>query len=278
VSSGMAQSIPCAGILVCPGCPTIARARGRGALSKTRLFQTIKSLDRNAVAALLEGHPELKQAKDERGRNALHFLCSLPGAAGLKDRLALAQDLLDRGFGINEPAFVEGPFKATPLWYAVSRGRNMRLAAWLLKKGSTPEYCLWSAAFQNDVEAIELLRRHGARVDPVAEDETPFLSAIKWSHFAAAERLLRHGADVNCQNSKGMTALHFLLKKNSDKKYVEMLLRHGANPTLTNAEGTSPLAMVAKRRDKTLFDMLSKSAPARRTGAKARSRRPLEGR
>src|SRR5262249_38166625 len=219
-------------------------------MSKARLFQAIKALEGDAVAVLLQAQPALEGAKDERGRNALHFLCSLPGVGGRMDRsLALAGYLLDRGFDINAPAFVEGPFQATPLWYAVSRGRNLPLAALLLKKGSTPEYCLWSAAFHDDVKAIDLLVKHGASLDPVAEDETPFLSAIKWSHFAAAERLLRHGADVNFQNSKGMTALHFLLKKNSDGKHAEMLLRHGADPTLKNAEGTRPLDMVAKRRD-----------------------------
>ena len=72
-------------------------------------------------------------------------------------------------------------------------------------------------------------------MDPVAEDETPFLGAIKWSRFRAAERLLRHGANVNFQNSKGMTALHSLLKKNSDRRYVELLLCHGADPTLATA-------------------------------------------
>jgi ankyrin repeat protein len=63
---------------------------------------------------------------------------------------------------------------------------------------------------------------------------------------------------VNFQNSKGMTALHFLLKKNSDRKYIEMLVRHGADPTLKNADGVRPLDMVANRRDKTLFNLLSK--------------------
>jgi ankyrin repeat protein len=243
---------------------------GSEAMSKTRLFRSIKSLDREAVATLLEDHPELKHVKDERGRNALHFLCGLPGADKGRERsLELAQYLLGTGFDINAAAFVEGPFKATPLWYAISRGRNLPLAKLLLKKGSTPEYCLWSAGFHDDVEAIDLLIKHGARVDPVAEDETPFLSAIKWSHFAAAERLLRHGADVNFQNSKGKTALHFLLKKNSDRKHVEMLLRHGADPTLENAEGIRPLDMVAKRRDKSLFELFSTRASSKRTRAKA---------
>jgi ankyrin repeat protein len=239
-------------------------------MSKTRLFQSIKSLDRKAVAALLEAQPGLKLVKDERGRNALHFLCSLPGADKSRERsLELAQYLLGLGFDINEPAFVEGPFKATPLWYAISRGRNLQLAKLLLKKGSTPEYCLWSAAFHDDVEAIDLLIKHGARVDPVAEDETPFLGAIKWSHFAAADRLLRHGANVNFQNSKGMTALHFLLKKNSDRKHIELLLRYGADPTLENGEGIRPLDMVAKRRDRTLFELFSKRASSKPTSAKA---------
>ena len=65
-------------------------------MSKTRLFQSIKSLDREAVADLLEADPELKRVKDERGRNTLHFLCSLPGADKGRERsLDLAQYLLD---------------------------------------------------------------------------------------------------------------------------------------------------------------------------------------
>ena len=112
-------------------------------MSKSRLFQSIKSLNREGAAALLEADPELKWAKDERGRNALHFLCSLPGADKGRERsLELAQYLLGTGFDINEPAFLEGPFKATPLWYAISRGRNLPLAKLLLMKGSTPENCL----------------------------------------------------------------------------------------------------------------------------------------
>ena len=120
------------------------------------------------------------------------------------------------------------------------------------------------------MDAIDLLVGSGARVDPVAEDETPFLSAIKWSRFAAAGRLLHHGANVNFRNSKGMTALHFLIKKNSDRKHIAMLLGYGADPTIRNAEGKSPLDMVAPRRDHTLLDLFSKRGASRRTSGKAR--------
>lgn len=233
-------------------------------MSKTRLFQSIRSLDLDAVASLLETHPDLRQARDQRGRNALHVLCSLEGNERRRDRsVKLAKYLLGQGIDVNAPAFVEGAFEATPLWYAIARGRNVPLARLLLRNGSTPEFCLWAAAFNEDVDAIDLLIKSGAVVDPVAEDETPFLFAIKWSRFVGAERLLRHGADVNFQDSQGRTALHFLLKKNSPRKYLELLLRHGADPTIQSNEGGSPLDMVRNRRDKGYFDLMSGRRPRR---------------
>jgi ankyrin repeat protein len=228
-------------------------------MSKTRLFQSIKALDVEAVGSLLTAQPELARGVDDRRRNPLPFLCSLPADPKTSARsLALARRLLDAGLDVNGPAFVEGVFQATPLWYAISRGRNLPLARFLLKHGSTPEHCLWAAGFADNAEAIDLLVRSGASLDPVTEDETPFLGAIKWSRFAAAERLLRHGANVNFQDSKGVTALHLVLKKNSAPRHVEMLVRHGADPTIRSKDGQSPLDLVAKRRDKTYFDLLSR--------------------
>ena len=232
-------------------------------MSKARLFQAIKALDVGAVTALLDAQPALTLVIDDRRRNPLHFLCSLPPDPKTSSRsLALARRLLDAGLDVNAPAFIEGAFRATPLWYAISRGQNLPLARFLLKHGSTPENSLWAAAFANNVEAIDLLVRSGASLDPVTEDETPFLGAIKWSRFTAAERLLRHGANVNFQNSKGVTALHMVLKKNSAPTHVEMLLRHGADPTIRSKDGKSPLDLVAKRRDKTYFNLLSRGRAA----------------
>jgi ankyrin repeat protein len=227
-------------------------------MSRARLFRSIKALDLEAVAAVLAAQPELLRATDDSRRNPLHFLCSLPAAPKTRERsIGLARHLLGAGIDIDVPAFVEGAFRATPLWYSISRGRNLPLARFLLEQGSTPEYCLWAAGFADDVEAIDLLVRHGARVDPVTEDETPFLGAIKWSRFAAAERLLHHGADVNFQSSKGVTALHLVLKKDSAPRHVAMLLRHGADPTIRSKDGKSPIDLVSRRRDKTYLAMLT---------------------
>ena len=132
-------------------------------MSKTRLFQAIRSLNLDVVTGILEADPELKHVTDERRRNALHFLGSLTSHEKTRGQsLKLAQYLLEAGLDINAPAFVEGAFQATPLWYAISRGRNIPLARLLLQRGSTPEFCLWAAAFNDDVEAIDLLIRSGA--------------------------------------------------------------------------------------------------------------------
>jgi ankyrin repeat protein len=93
--------------------------------------------------------------------------------------------------------------------------RSLALARRLLDAGLDVN----ASAFADNVEAIALLVRSGARVDPVTEDETPFLGTVKWSRFVGAERMLRHGANVNFQNRKGLTALHLVLKKNSDRKH-----------------------------------------------------------
>ena len=228
-------------------------------VSRTRLFAALKALDVPAVARLPDAQPDLLSAVDDRRRNALHFLCGLPADPKTAVRArALAGRLLDGSLDVNAPAFVEGAFQATPLWYAIARGRNLPLARFLLKHGSGPENALWAAAFADNLEAIDLLVRSGASLDPVTEDETPFLGAIKWSRFAGAERLLKHGADVNFQNSRGLTALHLVLKKNSDRRHVLMLLRHGADPSLRSRDGKSPLDLVRNRRDKTLFVLLSR--------------------
>jgi ankyrin repeat protein len=206
---------------------------------------------RDVKAALAET-PELLGFRDGRGRNWLHLCCGA-NAARKKldpaDTIKTADALLAAGLDVNAEAFCEGEWKATPLWYAVARGENRALARHLLKRGSDPNHCLWAAGFRDDVDMIRLLARGGAEIDPVAEDATPFLSAIQWSHFAAAEELLKLGADPNFQDSKRMTALHYLLKKGSDEKHVRMLIDHGARGDIPNREGVTAAAILRKKRD-----------------------------
>ena len=67
--------------------------------------------------------------------------------------------------------------------------------------------------------------------------------------FKAAEELLKRDADPNYQDSKGMTALHCMLKKGADKKYVSIILGYGAKTDIKNKAGSTAAAIMMKKRD-----------------------------
>ena len=226
--------------------------------SRTQVLALIKGLRWKDVDAALADQPNLLAYRDDRGRNFLHMCC---GVNVKKRRLPpdrsvrTAEVLLKAGSDVNQEALREGNWKATPLWYAIGRGENLTLAKFLLQRGSDPNHCLWAAAYRDDVAAIKLLVDHGAQIDPVVEDETPFLGAVKMSHFRSAQALLEHGANVNFQDSHGMSALHYMLKKDSDKRHFRMLLRYSARGDLKNAEGKTAAEIMSRRRDVDFGDM-----------------------
>src|SRR6185295_7819283 len=124
-------------------------------VSKTSLSESVRAHRWREVGDGLAARPDLLQATDEKGRNWLHHCCRSP----LGDR-----DPAD-GIRLETPAFTEGEWRATPLWFAISWGRNLPLAAHLLRLGSTPLYCLFAAIWNEDRAAIRLLLEHNAPVD-----------------------------------------------------------------------------------------------------------------
>jgi len=213
------------------------------------MLALVKSFRTAEVGAALDESPELLAFRDERGRNWLHVCCATkPAKAKLRDSVKTAEVLLRKGLELDREAFREGAWKATPLWFAIARGENLALAEFLLGRGCDPNHCLWAAAFRSNLPAIRLLVSHGARLDDSVEDETPFLAAVKTSHFDAAEELLRLGADPNHRDSGGMTALHYMLKKNSDPAHFAMLLAHGARADIANAKGERALELLARKK------------------------------
>lgn len=214
------------------------------------LLVALKELDWRAVKAALAEHPNLRNYRGGKGENLLHVCCGIEiGKRGLSsaDSIKMADVLLEASFDINREAFTEGEWKATPLWYAVGRGKNLELVKYLLKLGADPEHCLWAAAFNNSPAAVKLLVRAGAVVDPRGGD-TPFMFAVKWSHFEAAEALLEAGANVNFQDQSGKTALHYVLKKRSPANFVQMLLKHGARLNVKDRDGVTAGGLLSRMR------------------------------
>jgi len=189
--------------------------------------------------------------RDERGRNWLHICCaSALDGRDAKPSLRTADLLLERGIDLQAHAFTEGAWKATPVWFCIAFGRNLRLAEHLMTLGASPQYSLYAAAYNRDAAAIRLLVRCGADIEERSGGgETPLLGAVGWSHFEAAEAMLQCGADVNARNGRGLTAAHMMLKKNSDYEHFAMLARYKARFDLPDKQGRTAAAIMSRKRD-----------------------------
>jgi uncharacterized protein len=236
------------------------KAKDKKPVSKSKLLTLIRDLDWRSAKAALEENPHLLKYRGDKGENLLHLCCGIDiKKRGLSaaDSIKTTGVLLDASLDINRQAFTEGEWKATPLWYAIGRGKNLELAKYLLKRGADPEHCLWAAAFNDSPAAIRLLVRAGAVVDARGV-ETPFMFAVKWSHFESAKALLDAGADVNFQDGLGKTALHYMLKKRSDPKYVRMLLERGARLDLEDHDGITAGSILSRLRSPEYQNLLKK--------------------
>jgi len=219
-------------------------------VSKTRMLDLVKAWDAAAVDAALVETPGLLDVRDPRGRNWLHIACGRKLAGDPAASLATVDVLLGHGLPLDGEAFREGEWRATPLWFAVAHGQNRPLAEHLLRRGCTPNYCLWAAAWNDDPEMIRLLVAHGADIeDFTAPGEKPLLWAVKWSKFRAAEALLELGAEPDAQDGAGRTAVHCMLKKGSDPAHVELFIRKGARIDIPDGEGRTAREILARKRD-----------------------------
>jgi hypothetical protein len=232
-------------------------------ISKTAMLDLVRGFRAAEVERAFAGNPALFDYRDERGRNWLHICCASKAAnAKVPASLRTASVLLARGYDMNGAAFTEGTWRATPVWYTVSRGENLALTEFLLKRGADPNHSLWAASFRNDRAAIRLLVGHGARLEDVVEDTTPFLGAVKWSKFGPAEELLEAGADPNYRDKQGMTALHYMLKKASDKKHIAMVVRHAARGDIKDKAGKTAIDILRRKKDPALRQFAEELAAA----------------
>ncbi|HLA11515.1 MAG TPA: ankyrin repeat domain-containing protein [Pyrinomonadaceae bacterium] len=225
-------------------------------MSKTRIIELVRNLDLESTRELLAAKPSLLTATDRQGRNLLHIACSA-SCSDLKVPESLSARmvnfLLDLGIDIESQVGQGSCGGCNALWFAVGRGRNPTLVKLLLKRGAKPTRApggaLYAAGWYEDIELLDLLIRAGAPVDVVVEI-TPFLACWCWKKFVAAKFLALKGANVNYQDRKGKTALHYGLEKEFDPSLLRWLVKHGASPDIEDHEGVSPRLKASRKRDK----------------------------
>jgi len=188
-------------------------------MSKTALFSAVKQWDVAETRRLLAAQPDLVQAKDANGRTALHLCAGRPlpeHESEASASVATARTLLDAGAELDavQPIPDDGEiFPATPLWYAVARGRNPDLVRFLLGNGANPDYCLWATAWANDVALTRLLLQAGARTELRFAGETPLVYAARLGREPVILALVAAKADIRATDTKGRTPLELARKK-----------------------------------------------------------------
>ena len=220
-------------------------------VSKTRMMDLVKAFDAEGVARALAESPDFISVRDERGFTWLHLCCRREPKSphDVAASIRIADALIAAGLDISDAAFTEGAWRATPLWCAIGRGRNLALAEHLLKLGCDPEHSLWAASMTRDHDAVRLLVRYGAKVDADHEGDTPFLGAVKWSRFAEAELFLDLGANPDAKDRDGMTALHLMLKKRSEPAALRMVIGHGARGDIPGPDGRTAIDILSRKKD-----------------------------
>ncbi|HVS64161.1 MAG TPA: ankyrin repeat domain-containing protein [Thermoanaerobaculia bacterium] len=214
------------------------------------LIAAIRSGEADAVDVLLETHPELASATDERGVSllllALYFrrgdvaerIAARREALTLHEAVALGRlgavvEALDSGEGGIEDRSNDG---FTPLQYAAFFGRE-EVVAELLTRGADVNAAsenemkvqpLHSAAAFRSVAICRRLLEAGA--DPDARQQmgyTPLMSAALHGQDELAELLLARGADPALRAEDGKTARDLALQ-GEHTELAERLARHGA--------------------------------------------------
>lgn len=225
-------------------------------VSKTRMDAWVRAHDWKAVKAAVDVDPKVLEFRDGRGRNWLHICCMAKLKGTVEDSIRTADVLLEH-FGIDDAAFTEGQWRATPVWHCTANS-NSALARHLLERGASPDHSLFAACYNNDREMIRLLVKHGAALEEVAEDSNPVLDAVKFSRFLGAEELLKAGCSPDFRDSRGNTALHIMLKKGAPLQFFEMFVSAGARGDIPNFDGKTVIDILRRKRDPVWHDVAAR--------------------
>jgi uncharacterized protein len=196
--------------------------------SKTALFEAAKRWDAAGITALLKAAPELIHATDPKGRTALHIACAAPPGPkqGEPSGIKTVTTLLKAGAELEAHAPMpeeEGDFRANAVWYAASRGRNLALVKFLLKRGGDPSYSLWTASFQSDPALMRVLLAAKPRLNLRAHGETPIFYAARTQRLKVLDLLIKAGADPAIKDDRARDAVDIARARRLPKDVIARL-------------------------------------------------------
>jgi uncharacterized protein len=197
--------------------------------SKTALFAAAKRWDAAAISSIVTAAPALIDATDPKGRTALHIACAVKpgrGVLGEPNGIDTGTVLLEAGADLERAvpmAEDEGEFRATPLWYAVSRGENLPLVRFLLGRGADASYSLWAAVWRDDPVLCRELLNANPRLNLRAHGETPIFYAARLKRLKTLDLLIAAGADPTVSDPQGRDAVAIARARSLPKEIINRL-------------------------------------------------------
>lgn len=214
-------------------------------MDAAQFLAAIQAGDAAKVRALLEAHPSLASAKNERGQSAL-LLAVYQGRNEIRD-LLIAQGL------------------DLELHEAAATGHLSRVKLLVEKypshaQGFSPDGfpVIALAAFLGHLEVVEYLFSKGADVNAVAANGTGYnaiTASVTGGHAKIVAWLLKHGANVNYRYGPGYTPL-LSAAANGHLEIVKMLLEHGADLHAKSDDGKTALSLAEERGHAAIGDFL----------------------
>ena len=187
---------------------------------------------------------EKKEFIEKVGRNPSPDIVYNKGVTDLHHAVrlnlpALAQSLLHQGADVNAKATLHASI--SPHWTAfldkMEINDDDREGA-----DNTP---LHAAALSNAYAAAEVLIRNGADINAKDDDGgTPLHAAAVANACAVAEVLIQNGADINAKDDDGLTPLYAAALSNAYAA-VEVLIQNGADINAKDNNGLTPLHYAA---------------------------------
>ena len=131
----------------------------------------------------------------------------------------------------------------------------------LPQKQCTP---LFFAAVGGKVEILSCLLENGADINAMTNIHgfTPLMMAARYNHLAEVTFLMDQGADVNLQDKKGYTALHYVAMCGSSCSFnvINCLIDNGADVNIQSAvDKLTPLMLACKCRNVYVVNCLLQS-------------------
>jgi len=233
----------------------LALALSAAPLLAAEIHELATNGDAGALESLLDAHPELVNAVDERGSTPLH----LAADAGSTEALIL---LIERGAGL-EARDADGD---TPLHWAAYAGRADVVAV-LIESGAEIDAAdtqrktpLHYAAMRGHLEVAEALLNAGAEVSAAAvRDETPLHVAALRSRPELVRLLVAHGADIERSNDYGRPALLLVARETGDVETARVLIELGADVGARDRSDWDALSFCAWRGFKELSELVLES-------------------